>query len=220
MMGRDIAAGAFGLLLLAACAPSAPLLVSPEERERYERRRLAMAGFETLEALAGRGIEVQRVDPMWGLQEYPSVELRRDASGQVTISLNFWGHTRTVIASSALWERFAARSEEAFAEPDRREAMRRDRQVTRRSGYCHSWHVLELSAGGQFRRITATPCYGDLQATSLAYAEDLARAAIEQVDVCQAERQVVEIAQALWQCGRHFGGPTPEHRLIVDTPTS
>lgn len=56
---------------------------------------------------------------------------------------------------------------------------------------------------------------GDLQRDSLAYADALARVAIDYIKLCEPDRQTVDIVRALRDCSRRFGGPTEEYRQLV-----
>ena len=181
------------------------------ERAFQEQRRLSRAGFAPLEVLTAQGLEVQRVDPMWDLLDHPSVELTRDRAGTVTVRLKYWGHEREASVPAGIWEGLAARAPAAFRPADPDALRRRDRQ----SGYCHSWHALEAVLAGVEQRITASPCMGDLQRDSLAYADALARVAIDHIELCEPDRQTVDIVRALRDCGRRFGGPTEEYRQLV-----
>jgi len=209
------------MVLAAGCQSVEPAFVPPTvaeraaEEHRDEQRRLIRAGFAPLEVLAAQGLEVQRVDPMWGLLDYPSVELTRDRAGTVTVRLKYWGHERGQSVPAEVWESLAARAPAAFRPADPEALRRRDREVVRRYGHCHSWHRLEAVLAGAELRITASPCMGDLQRASLAYADALARIAIDYIELCEPARQLDEIYRALEACGRRFGPPTDEYRQQV-----
>lgn len=208
------------LLLLTACQTArepapAPTPEQVAQAEQDERQRLAIAGFEPLSALAARGLEVQRVDPMWGLLDYPAAELTRDAAGAVTISMKYRGHVRTAPVSADVWARFAARAPAAFAPADPRALERKYREVVRRYGYCHGWDNLEAVFGGREQRETVSVCMGDLQKVSVAYGNDLARLAIDHIPLCEPDRGK-DIERALWDCGDRLGQVTPEHKKLFD----
>ena len=188
------------------------------ENQRRERRRLRLAGFEPLAAVIANGIEVQRVDPMWGLLDYPSVELTRDKSGVVTVALKFWGHEQRQQVAPENWERLAALAPAAFMPADPKALERKYRRVVRKSGYCHGWHLMEASVAGRQLEETVSPCAGALQKAGLDYSEALIRVAIDNIDLCEPDRQAASIEQALSKCGYRLGRPTPQFRQLEQQP--
>jgi hypothetical protein len=207
-------------LVVTSCKSADPGYVRPSEaqvvaeNERLEQRRLRLAGFEPLVAVIANGIEVQRVDPMWGLLDYPSVELTRDKSGAVTVALKFWGHERRQPVSPENWERLAALAPTAFKPADPKALERQYRRVVRKSGYCHGWHLMEANIAGRHFEETVSPCAGALQKAGLDYSEALIRVAIDNIDLCEPDRQAASIEQALSKCGYKLGRPTPEFRQL------
>ena len=196
--------------IIAGCQPT----ISPElpagEIEREEQRRLAMADFEPLEILAARGLEVQRVDFLYELFGYPSVELVRTPEGEVTLRLNYLGHTDTAVVEPVVWERLQAMADGgALSPPDQREERRRRRRIFR----CHAWHTVETLIAGRRQRLVPTPCLGDLYERSLAYVDAVGRAAVEHLPRCAPFRSA-PTDDALLNCGRTFGPQTDEYRAL------
>lgn len=183
------------------------------EQAKREDRRLGKAGFEPLATLSAKGVEVLRVDPMWDLLDYPSVELARDRTGTITIFLRFRGHKRSQQVSPETWVRIANLAPQAFAPVD----AKRLSQARRKIGYCHVWHELETNMAGQPMRETVSPCLGQLQKTGVDFAETLARVAIDNIDLCEAERSELSIERALAKCGSKFGPTTENFRLIENS---
>lgn len=198
-------------LALGACqTTTATFEISPAEQAASEQSRLAHAGFEPVDALAARGLEVQRVDFLFDIICcQPSVQLTRDAAGKVTATLHHEGHRETAVVDRRLWDALRTRvAAGALVHPDQREARRRDR----RAGVCHTWHTIEARFGGQRHALVATRCLGDLQARALDYAMALARAAVDTLPRCAPWRGEPLADRALYECAQSFGGPTEAFR--------
>jgi len=205
------------LFLLGACQSTQHSLQQvpvklAAERQVYEQRRLVKSQFASLDMLVAQGLEVQRVDLMWGLQDFPSVEMTRNRDGVVTIALKYWGHEHRQLLPDQLWDDMAARARVALVPWDSRGQRSRTRVV----GRCHDWHELEAALDGQQMRVTASPCPGRNRQASLDYANALARIAIDNISICEPDRQAASIPDALAACSRRFGPPTEEYRAQVN----
>lgn len=206
------------VLALASCQSAQPVSqpastgAAVAEKARQEERRLRRAGLEPLALLTTKGLEVQRVDPMWGLLDYPSVELVRDKSGAVVLHFRYWGHQQQHAVSTSDWDRLASMAPRAFAAPDPKQYRRALRKV----GVCHTWHVVETNLDGRQLKERVSYCLGDLQKPGTDYADALARLAIESVPMCVQERSESSVERALSKCAARFGPPTAEHRLLVE----
>lgn len=196
---------------LGACQTTTPTFeISPAEEAASERHRLAHAGFEPIDALAARGLEVQRVDFLFDIVCcQPSVQLTRDAAGEIVVTLHYQGHRESALADQRLWDALRARvTTGALAHPDEREARRRDRRINA----CHTWHTIEAQVGAQRHNLIATRCLGDLQARALDYATAIARAAVNTLPRCEPWRGEPLADRALYECAQTFGGPTEAFR--------
>jgi hypothetical protein len=194
------------VFLVAGCRTAAPItapaLWSSEELARLEERRLDGAGFEPLETVVARGLEVQRVDFNFDMICcQPSVQLTRAETGTVMLTFHAYGHRDSVAVEADRWMELASQVRTgALAPPDPVEVRRRDR------GPCHTWHDIEASLGGQPHRLTASRCLGGLQARALSYVETIA---LDTLPRCQPWRANSNIGEALNECGRSFGPPDP-----------
>jgi hypothetical protein len=186
----------------------------PTADDALQRRMLAKAGFEPLEALARKGIEVQRAAYMIALLDRPSVEIRRTPDGAVVVSLRNLGNEATQALAPQVWTSLAERSGAAFVEPDPAKLRKVYRKLIRRYGYCHSWTDLEALIGGASRRITGSICFRELEAPSLAYADAMARIAVDHISVCEPDRDELDPVEALRKCAGRLGPATPEYRAI------
>lgn len=206
----------FARLSLAAFAVCAcqsapqPITISAAEEAASVQRRLAYAGFEPIDALVARGLEVQRADFLFDIICcQPSAQLTRDAAGEIVVTLHYQGHRESAVADPRLWDALAARvMAGALARPDEREARRRIRRVTA----CHTWHVIEARFGAQRHNLAASRCLGDLQARALDYATAIARAAVDTLPRCGPWRGEPVADRALELCAQSFGGPTEAFR--------
>ena len=186
------------------------------ENDRVENRRRTLAGFEPLASVAARGLEVQRVNPMWGLLNFPSVELTRNTAHEVSVSLKFWGHEAHKLVDPENWDRLAALAPKAFLSADPKALAAQYRSVTRHAGYCHSWHLIEANIAVRTYQATVSPCAGNLQKAGLAYTEALVRVALDNIDMCEPDRKAPTVDVALSNCGYRFGPPTDAFRQLEE----
>lgn len=211
MLDRMKAFPALALALaLSACQHVTPP-PAPEAEAAHEQERLLKAQFEPIDVLLARSLEVQRAQFMWGLQGYPSVEAVRDGA-KSSVILRYWGHEYRAPLPPGVWESLAADAPRAFHP----EATAASRKRDRRDGPCHSWHRLEAALDGRILRATASPCVNAPQAPALAYADRLARLAIDNVAICKADRGTADTAHALRACGARMGPPTADYRKLFD----
>lgn len=208
----------FLALSLASCATDQPVkqpvgVESQSAEKAYrEERRLRLAGFEPLEMLTAKGLEVQRVDPMWDLLDYPTVELVRSHDGKVAIFLRYLGREQKGSVNTDEWNRLALMTPGAFTPVT-------DKAISKhlKNSYCHAWHDVEASFAGKTMTARVSPCSGELQKAGLAYAEALFRLAIDSIGMCESERANPDSKRALWDCGRKFAPPTEQYKTFYNS---
>lgn len=203
------------LLSIALCSAAMPALAETGEDDVPDMWDLQRAGLDPLPDAPVAGVQVQRISGHAYLLSMPSIELRRNAAGQVDLTIFHMGNRRTIEIDPAQWDELKAMSAISLAPYDEKERKQIRRHLHRfRKISCHGEYALaEAQFDGRPMRRQANSCAGPGTARPFRYIHAIARLALGSFPECRAMMQADHPSFALMKCASAFGWKaTPEYR--------